>query len=138
MLNCIFYSLFFVLFLNLSTGSLKLSQINRAFLSSYKGIYEASVITVGDDGEPIYPYFSQSLLGQYIHDFVEEKVTRYATNHELSYVFYKEDGVSECGEDDLARSIKIRLKADINYLFSYDKTQTFSIKDKESVWMKNY
>ena len=96
-------------------------------------MYEACVITVGEDGEQIYPYFDQHLLGEYIHAFIEEKVTRYATNCELTYDFYTQDGVSKCGPNDLARCVKINLKAKINYLFTYDKNQTFSIKDKNNV-----
>lgn len=133
MVNSIFYSLFFVLFINLSVGSLRLSQINRVFLSSYKGLYEASVVTVGDDGEPIFPYFDRSILSSYIHTFIEEKVVRYTTNCQLSYDFYTQDGVTQCGVNDLPRCVKINLKAKINYLFNYDKIQTFSIKDKNNV-----
>lgn len=96
-------------------------------------MYEACAITVGNDGEGIYPYFSQPLLSNYIESFIGEKVTRYATNHTLTYEFYKQDSITKCSESDLARCVKIRLQAYINYLFKYDKTQTFSIKDKNSV-----
>lgn len=101
-------------------------------------MYEACVITVGEDGEQIYPYFDQHLLGEYIHTFIEEKVTRYATNHVLTYEFYEIDGVTKCGEEDLARCVKLNLKAEINYLFKYDKDQTFSIKEKDNLWTINY
>lgn len=133
MLNCIFYSLFFILFVNLSVGSLRLTQINRTFLSSYKGMYEASVVTVGSDGEPIYPYFDRPTLKEYVHTFIEEKLTRYTTKYALVMNFYKEDGVTECSKDELARCVKINLKADINFLFTYDKSQSFSIKDRENI-----
>ena len=33
--------------------------------------------------------------------------------------------MSKCGPNDLARCVKINLKAKINYLFTYDKNQTF-------------
>lgn len=133
MLNCIFYSLFFVLFIDLSTGSLRLSQINRIFLSTYKGMYEACVVTVGDDGEEIYPYFNQTLINSHIRTFLDEKLTRYTTNYVLTCDFYNEDGITKCSENDLARCLKINLKANVNFLFKYDKLQTYSIKDKNNL-----
>lgn len=133
MLNCIFYSLFFALFVSLSFGSLRLSQINRVFVSPYKGLYEASVVTVDKNGEPIYPYFDQGTLRNYIYEFISKKLDRYATNYLLGIEFYKEDGVSECLSNDLARNVKLSLKANINFLFKYSKQQSFSIKDAESL-----
>lgn len=133
MLSCIFYSLFFILFINLSIGSLRLSQINRAFLSSYKGMYEASVVTVGRDGEPIYPYFDRPTLREYVHTFIEDRVSYYATNYSLVLDFYKEDGVTKCTTSEPSRCVKINLKADINFLFSYNKTQSFTIKDRTNI-----
>ena len=133
MLNCVFYSLFFALFVSLSFGSLRLSQINRVFVSSYKGLYEASVVTVDKNGEPIYPYFDQGTLRNYIYEFISKNLDRYATNYSLDIEFYKEDGVSECLSNDLARNVKLSLKANINFLFKYSKQQSFSIKDAESL-----
>lgn len=133
MLNCIFYSLFFALFLNVSFGSLRLSQVNRTFLSSYKGMYEASVITVGTDGRPIYPYFNQTILKGYIDDYLVKNLNRYTTNYALNVDFYLDDGVTKCDESGYARNIKIGLNAKINFLFKYEKNQTISIKDKNTL-----
>lgn len=129
MTNCIFYSLFFVLFLNLSFGSLRLSQVNRAFMTTYKGMFEASVITVDEKGEPIYPYYSQPVLRTYISEYLEPNIKRYTTDYTLSIDFYLDDGVSKCDEKGLARCVKLNLSAHINYLFGYNKTQNFAIKD---------
>lgn len=133
MLNCVFYSLFFALFVSLSFGSLRLSQINRVFMSSYKGLYEASVVTVDKNGEPIFPYFDQGILKNYIFDFLSKNLDRYATNYTLNVDFYKDDGISECSSSELARNVKLSLKANINFLFKYSKQQSFSIKDAKSL-----
>ena len=133
MLNCIFYSLFCALFLDLSFGSLRYSQINRAFMSSYRGMFEACVVTVGDDGNPIYPYFSQPRLASYISKFIGEKVNRYATNYTLDVVFYLQDGTTKCTSTDLARNVKISLDASINFLFNYSSQKSFSISDRSSL-----
>lgn len=118
----------------MSVGSLKISQINRAFLCSYKGLYEASVVTVDNNGEPIYPYFSKNILKEYIEDYLSTSIKRYTKNFEIGYKFYLQDGQTECGEKDYARNIKISINANINYLFTYNKTQSISIKDKNNLW----
>lgn len=133
MTNCIFYTLFFVLFLNLSFGSLRISQVNRAFLSTYKGLYESCTITVGEDGQPIYPFFNQNLLTNYVTNFIDENVGKFVTSYDLTINFYALDGITECGEDDLARTAKISLNADINYLFHYNKEQSFTVEERTNL-----
>lgn len=107
-------------------------------MSSYKGLYEASVVTVDKNGEPIFPYFDQGILKNYIFDFLSKNLDRYATNYTLNVDFYKDDGISECSSSELARNVKLSLKANINFLFKYSKQQSFSIKDAKSLWMISY
>ena len=84
---CLFSTFFFVLFLNLSMGSLRLTQLNRTFMNSYKGMYEACVVTVGNDGEPIKPYFEQNLLESYVADYLEPNISKYVTDYDLHLLF---------------------------------------------------
>ena len=137
MLNCLFYTIFFSLFINLSFGSLRMSQINRAFMSSFKGVYEASVVTVGKTGEPIYPYYDRTVFTKCVQTFIEENVSKYTTDYELKITFYLQDGITESNINNYARSAKVTLNAKINYLFNYSKTQQFTIKDKTIIWMTN-
>lgn len=117
----------------MSFGSLRYSQINRAFLSSYKGLYEASVVTIGSIGEPIYPYFDQTTLTNYLTEYIQENVGKFTQNYELNVDFYLSDGVTKCGKNAFARNVKINLQAEINFMFSYSKEQSFSIKDKDTI-----
>lgn len=133
MLNCLFYTLFFSLFVNLSFGSLRMSQINRAFMSSFKGVYESSVVTVGGTGEPIYPYYDKTIFKKCVQTFIEQNVAKYTTDYELKITFYLQDGITECRISDYARSAKVSLDAKVNYLFNYSKTQQFTIKDKSII-----
>lgn len=130
MTNCIFYSLFFVLFLNFSFGSLRMSQINRSFESSYKSVYEASIITVGEDGEPIYPYYSQEILRNNLNSFINENVGKFVNAYDLTLDFYLEDGVTQCKENYKSRCVRVSLDASINYLFKYSKVKTYMIKER--------
>lgn len=102
-------------------------------MSSYKGLYEASVVTVGADGEPIFPYFNQQILRSYANEFIGEKVAHFTGNFTLKVNFFQKDGVTECTENDLARSVKINLKADVNFLYKYNCEKCFSISERSNV-----
>ena len=57
-----------MLFLNFTFGTTRYSQINRAFLSAYKGDFEASIITVDKQGNPTFPYYNKSILRNYMKE----------------------------------------------------------------------
>ena len=116
----------------MSFGSLRMSQINRSFMSTYKGMYEACAITVGNDGQPIYPYYDKDLLKKHVEEYVDKNVRKFAPSYDLSIKFYTLGGTNECSEDDLARTVKIRLKAKVNYLFTFNKEQMFSIQERNT------
>lgn len=138
MTNCIFYTLFFILFINVSFGSLRMSQVNRTFMSMYKGMLEASVVTIDDNGEPIYPYYEKSFITSYVSSYLNKNISKYTKDYTLTLTFYKDDGVTVSTSTDKSRCVKFNLKANINYLFKYDKSQTYSIKSRENLWIQNY
>lgn len=129
MTNCIFYSLFFALFLNLSFGSLRISQVNRVFMSIYKGLIEASVVTINDQGEPIMPYYSQTTLNSYVDDYLKTNISKYVKDYTLNTKYLEDNLYSVCDEN--CRVVSINLKAKINVFYEYDRTQTFAIRSAE-------
>jgi len=126
MTNCLFYSVFFVLFLNVSFGSLRVSQVNRVFMSIYKGLFEASVITIDDNGEPTTPYFNKARVEAYVDSYLEENLSKYSKDYtvELSYPSSREDSPSK---------VKIGLSAKINTFYSYQKERIFYIESAENL-----
>lgn len=131
MTNCLFYTIMFVLFLNVSFGSLRFSQVNRTFMQCYRGMFEASVITVDKNGEPIYPYYSQPVLNSYINNYFELNLKKFVNDYSLSVTYFNDDD-SPCDSEGYARKVKISLDAVINDLFHYSKEQSYSITDKYS------
>ena len=130
MTNCLFYSLFFTLFLNISVGSLKFSQIHRTFMSIYKGMFEACTVSVDSNGEPIKPYYDQSEMNNYIESYFKTNLSKYSKNYTVKYI-YLNDNNQVCKFN--CRRISIQLTAPINIFYSYDKTQVFSIMDGDSL-----
>lgn len=133
MLNCLFYSIFFSLFVNLSFGSLRISQINRSFMSCFKGVYEASVVTVDRKGEPIYPYFDKKVFTEYVNTFIDQNVGKFTNDYTLTISFFKDDGVTESALVVYPKSVKVSLDAKVNSLFEYSKSQKFTILEKETL-----
>lgn len=131
MTNCIFYSLFFVLFLNLSLGSLRYSQVNRSFMSIYKGMLEASVITINSEGEPIIPYFKQERIEKYVTEYLQSNIEKYVKKYEITTLFVDKNTDDICV--NYCREVKIALNADINNFFSYEKEQTFVVLTRDEI-----
>ena len=127
MTNCLFYSLFFVLFLNLSVGSLKFSQVHRTFMSIYKGMFEACTVSVDNQGEPIKPYYNSFEMRVYIDTYFKKNLSKYVKNYTVTYGFVTDNDKIACKKE--CRRVKIRLTANINTFYRYDKTQIFTIAD---------
>ena len=134
MTNCIFYSLFFALFLNVSIGSLKFSQVHRTFMSLYKGMFEACSVTVGTNGEPVMPFYNMIEMKSYLDGYFKENLNKYVKNYTYSYYFLTSTN-TYC--TTLCRKVEIRLTANINSLYKYDRTEVFTIVDGDTLWMKN-
>jgi len=131
MTNCIFYTLFFTLFLNLSMGSLRYSQINRVFTSIYKGMLEASIVTIGTNGEPTIPYYNTLAVGNYISKYMNENVSRYSKNYTVKTKYTKKDTGGYCLNN--CDKLEITLNAEINIFYKYSKTQTFVISNESEL-----
>ena len=129
MVNCLFYSIFFTMFLNISLGSLRFSQINRSFLSMYKGMLEACIRTVDSSGEPITPYFNKSKIESYVISYLDKSIGRYSSNYTLTTKYYDESFLVETSS--YIRGISIKLDAKINMLYHYEKEQRFTVETRE-------
>lgn len=126
MTNCIFYSLIFALFLSFTDGAINYSKINRTFMSIYRGIFEASTISVDELGESIKPYFDEDTLKVYLQEYLAKNLKPYCTDYTVKLYFFNRDDGTICF-DDMCRDVNVTLNAKINYLFEYNKTQTFSV-----------
>lgn len=126
MSNCIFYSLVFALFITFTSGAIDFSRVNRTFMSIYRGIFEASTISVDQNGEPIKPYFDEETLTLYLHQYLSKNLGNYCTDYKIKLYFFNRDDDSIC-INNMCRDVEVTLNAKINYLFEYNKTQRFSV-----------
>ncbi len=98
-------------------------------MSMYKGLFESCTVTIDQNGEPIFPYYNQSLLEETAQSYVDENIGKLTPSYTLTINFYKENGYSHCSKRDLARCVKLKLETRINYLFSYEKEQVYMIQE---------
>lgn len=131
MMNCIFYTLFFSLFLNMSVGSLKYSQIHRTFMSVYKGMFEACAVTVDENGEPCVPYYNMEKMKYYIENYFKTNLSKYTSDYKVSYMYQGGIGTFVCKSE--CKSIQISLKAKINLFFDYNNMEIFTIQDGDQL-----
>ena len=131
MTNCIFYTLFFTLFLNISVGSLKYSQVHRTFMSIYKGMFEACTLTVDTNGEPITPYFNMDKMKNYFDNYFKVNLEKYTKDYKVSYTYIGGTNSFICRSE--CRTLEITLKAKINTFFNYEKTQIYTIRDGDNL-----
>lgn len=130
MTNCIFYSLIFVLFLNFSVGSIKYSQVNRTFMSIYKGVFEASLITIDESGHQIEPFYNKAVLEHYLVTYLKDNLDKYDVSYKVKIYYFDRDNNELC-YDERCRDVNVTLKANINYFFKYEKSQNFSVLTRE-------
>ena len=132
MTNCLFYTIFFTLFLNLSFGSLRYSQINRSFMSIYKGMLEACLITINNSGEPIFPYFNESQIENYVVNYLDKNISRYSKDYNVNTKYLVKNSTSSICISKCT-VLQISLNAKINAFLDYQKDQTFIVKSEEEV-----
>lgn len=127
MLNNIFYILLTSLFLSFSVGAMEYSSVNRTFLLLHRGVIESAINTIDESGEPNV-YINETKLESGVRDYLDKNLPKYVTNYTLSYYyFYQSDGLICLSHH--CDSIKISLKADINYFFHYEKAISFYIHE---------
>lgn len=126
--NLMFYAVFLVTFMQFTFGAVRYSGVNRTFLCMYKGVFETSLVSVGEDGEPIYPYFDQETLENNISIYLESNITRYVKNYEVSIEYLDFDSNGICLEDHCSK-VEVSIDADINLFFNYSRTLQFKVKE---------
>ena len=105
-------------------------------MSVYKGMLEASVLTITDTGEPIVPYFNKDQLTTYVSEYLDQNISRYTTDYNIETTYYNPTTNKVCNAS-ICRQIRLRLVAKINTFYSYDKTQTFTVRSYTEIWTRN-
>lgn len=124
--NLVFFTILFSLFLNFSMGAISFSGVNRTFQIMYRGLVEASIAFVDENGEPIEAYFKKNVLEQYVTNYLEDNLTRYVTHYKAAIYYFDKENQVVC-TSSYCRSVKISLDCEINYFFHYSKARNFYI-----------
>lgn len=117
----------FSLFLSFSFGCMSFSSVHRTFSLMYRGLFETVTATIDESGEPS-AYFNKNKVEEYVTEYLANNLTKYVTNYEVSYYFFYEDSGLVCTSGNCT-ALKISLKADINYIFHYEKAMNYYISE---------
>ncbi len=91
---------------------------------------EASVLTIDENGEPVVPYYSQDAIRTYVKDYLENNIKKYTKEFTVETAFIdNEQGYCV----DFCREVSIKLTAKINFLYNYEKTQTFLVVGRDDL-----
>lgn len=132
MINCLFFGVGFYLFLTFSFGGMTYSSIHRSFLNMHRSILEISIVTVGDNGEDIDPYFNEPVLEQYVVNYLEDNIGRYSSDYKASIIYF-DAKTKDINTNHKADGVRISLSSEINAFYSYKHAREFTIDSRGEI-----
>ena len=122
MTNIIFYTLLLSISTSFGLGAMKYSTINRTFMLLQRSVFEYAVITIDENN---YPYYDEQLVKEGIDNYFENNIKPVVNKYTTGIIFLNDDN-SLCVNGKCQR-VQVSLKANINYLFNFEKSMTFTI-----------
>ncbi len=122
MTNIIFYTLLLSISTSFGLGAMKYSTINRTFMLLQRSVFEYAVITIDENN---YPYYDEQLVKEGIDNYFENNIKPIVNKYTTGIIFLNDDN-SLCVNGKCQR-VQVSLKANINYLFNFEKSMTFTI-----------
>ena len=122
MTNIIFYTLLLSISTSFGLGAMKYSTINRTFMLLQRSVFEYAVITIDENN---YPYYDEQLIKEGIDNYFENNIKPIVHKYTTGIIFLNDDN-SLCVNGKCQR-VQVSLKANINYLFNFEKSMTFTI-----------
>lgn len=123
MTNIIFYTLLLSISTSFGLGAMKYSTINRTFMLLQRSVFEYAVITIDENN---YPYYDEQLIKEGIDNYFENNIKPPIVNKYTTGIIFLNDDNSLCVNGKCQR-VQVSLKANINYLFNFEKSMTFTI-----------
>ena len=122
MTNIIFYTLLLSISTSFGLGAMKYSTINRTFMLLQRSVFEYAVITIDENN---YPYYDEQLIKEGIDNYFENNIKPIVNKYTTGIIFLNDDN-SLCVNGKCQR-VQVSLKANINYLFNFEKSMIFTI-----------
>lgn len=87
-----------------------------------RSVFEYAVITIDENN---YPYYDEQLIKEGIDNYFENNIKPIVNKYTTGIIFLNDDN-SLCVNGKCQR-VQVSLKANINYLFNFEKSMTFTI-----------
>ena len=115
-----------------SFGGMTQSSIHRSFLNMHRSILEISVVTIGDDGEDVKPYFNEPQLEKYVIDYLKDNVGKYSTDYKTSIIYF-DVSTNAVNTNHRADRVRISLSSKINVFYTYKHSREFRINSRGEI-----
>ena len=132
MINCIFFGLFFCLFLSFSFGGMTYSSIHRSFLNMHKSMLEVSIVTIGNDGTDVDPYFHEPTLENYVVNYLKDNIGKYCPTYKANIIYFDAD-TKAINTNHHANGVRISISGDINTFYTYKHAREFTIDSRGDI-----
>ena len=87
-----------------------------------RSVFEYAVITIDENN---YPYYDEQLIKEGIDNYFENNIKPIVNKYTTGIIFLNDDN-SLCVNGKCQR-VQVSLKANINYLFNFEKSMIFTI-----------
>ena len=108
------------------------SSIHRSFLNMHRSILEISIVTVGDDGEDVPPYFNEQTLEYYVTNYLKDNVKKYCSNYKASIIYFDAE-TKAINTNHHANGVRISLSGEINSFYTYKRAREFTIDSRGDI-----
>lgn len=132
MVNCLFFVFSFVLFLGFTFGGITHSSIHRSFLNMHRSILEINVVTIGENGEDVKPYFNEQKLEKYVVDYLKDNIGKYSTDYTAKMIYF-DVSTNAVNTDHRADGVRISLTSKINLFYTYRHSREFKINSRGQI-----
>ena len=132
MTSCLFFAFGFALFIAFSFGGMSYSSIHRSFLNMHRSVLEISVVTVGEDGEDTKPYFNETVLEEYVTNYLKDNVGRYSTDYQAKIIYFDAE-TNAINTNHHANGVRISLSSKINFFYTYQRARSFTINSRGEI-----
>lgn len=124
MTNIFISFLYIILSFQLFSLSYRISSINKIVSYIPKTIIENSVIITTDYNEC---YLERQLLIDNVELYLARAIINYTDGYETHYIFLDEN--NSVTTKDKPKGVLMSFECEVNYLYNYSKTITYTIKE---------
>ena len=90
---------------------------------------EVSIVTIGDDGTDVDPYFHEPTLENYVVNYLKDNIGKYCPTYKANIIYFDAD-TKAINTNHHANGVRISISGDINTFYTYKHAREFTIDSR--------